>query len=86
MRNFMLGGDVAPLPCPFCGSADTAVVNDAFFRDEYQVHCTNCEATGPTDERNPAVALWNAVTEVLDAVKAETGFDDPLKGAIMDSD
>ena len=65
MRGFMLGGDMEPLPCPFCG-ADSAII-DHNLADEYFVLCVDCCATGPVDERKLAVARWNTV-------KAETGL------------
>ncbi len=60
-----------PLPCPFCGADDTGVTK-AF--GEYLVLCNDCLAGGPITERKQAVALWNAVAEVLDTVKVQTGL------------
>ncbi len=74
MRGFMLGGDIKPLPCPFCG-ADVAII-DRHLAGQYFVLCVDCCATGPVDERETAVIKWNGVAEVLDAVKAETGLGD----------
>ena len=73
MRGFMLGGDMEPLSCPFCGSDDTAMMQGWVTNDCY-AHCSACLASGPITERKQAVGMWNAVTEVLDAVKAETGL------------
>ena len=68
MRGFMFGGDVEPLPCPFCGSDDTVTIEILVGGQDNVVRCMECNANGPITERKQAVAKWNAVTEVFDTV------------------
>ena len=74
MRGFMLGAAMKELQCPFCGSVDTVIIEILVGGQDHFVHCKKCLAAGPITERKQAVGLWNAVAEVLDAVKAETGL------------
>ena len=70
----MLGDDTKPLPCPFCGSDDTVAIEILVGGRDHFVLCKKCQAAGPITERKQAVDLWNAVTEGLDTVGAETGL------------
>ena len=63
-----------PLPCPFCGADDTVTIEILVGGRDNVVRCMACNANGPITERKQAIDRWNAVAEVLDAVKAETGF------------
>ena len=62
------------LPCPFCGADDTVVIEILVGGEDNVVRCMVCNANGPITERKKAVAQWNAVAEVLDAVGVETGL------------
>jgi len=47
--------------CPFCGSTNTELTNEALDRlDYYQVLCQSCYARGPLgDTIEEALSLWN---------------------------
>ena len=52
-----------PKPCPFCG-ADTPRADELegweVWSDFWYVHCSVCEANGPTGESEvQSVQLWN---------------------------
>ena len=47
------------LPCPFCGSKNSGIV-DSDDRITYYVWCLSCDASGPREgERAEAVEAWN---------------------------
>ena len=49
-------------PCPFCESINTSVqdVSPAFTMGQFAVVCDDCQAEGPTaDKEFRAIELWN---------------------------
>lgn len=55
-----MGGALAILPCPFCGSTDIVTHNNDG-NGRYWVYCRNCDASG-SDARTEAEAAekWNS--------------------------
>ena len=55
------GGDVTPLPCPFCKSLDLMISLPRGWI-EIEVSCASCGAIGPSsdiDDDVGAITLWN---------------------------
>ncbi len=58
MHNERDAGEVALLPCPFCGSADLDQSTDA--TGFWMVGCKTCCTDGPTGmTRTRSISLWN---------------------------
>jgi Lar family restriction alleviation protein len=71
----MMGSNVTPRPCPFCGSEDVdpqLVTQERHEPYTVRTGCESCGSSGPESETlEGAVAAWNAAGDAIKALRAE---------------